>query len=92
MRRDLHLVEPAMAPYFQDVYDHVLRVAEWTDALRDLVGNIRETSMTQQSHLRLRPSRRPERCSRSSWPGWSTNCSTNSTSQSLDRAASSNWA
>ncbi|MEU4549455.1 magnesium transporter CorA family protein [Nonomuraea dietziae] len=50
LRRDLHVVEPAMAPYFQDVYDHVLRVAEWTDTLRDLVGNIRETSMTQQSH------------------------------------------
>ncbi|WP_188187818.1 magnesium transporter CorA family protein [Nonomuraea sp. SYSU D8015] len=48
IRRDLHVVEPAMAPYYQDVYDHVLRVTEWTDSLRDLVGNIRETYLTQQ--------------------------------------------
>ncbi|MER6950379.1 magnesium transporter CorA family protein [Nonomuraea sp. NPDC000554] len=50
IRRDLHVVEPAMAPYYQDVYDHVMRVTEWTDSLRDLVGNIRETSLTQQSY------------------------------------------
>ena len=26
-----------MSPYFQDVYDHVLRATEWTESLRDLV-------------------------------------------------------
>src|SRR5262245_6768849 len=39
LRRDLHVVTEPMAPYFQDVYDHVLRVGESTDALRDLLAN-----------------------------------------------------
>ena len=37
MRRDLHVVSDDLMPYYQDVYDHVLRAAEWTDSLRDLV-------------------------------------------------------
>ncbi|MFE3448821.1 magnesium transporter CorA family protein [Nonomuraea sp. NPDC059194] len=48
LRRDLHVVDAAMTPYYQDVYDHVLRVSEWIDSLRDLIGNIRETSLSQQ--------------------------------------------
>ena len=39
-----------MAPYFQDVYDHVLRVGEWTDSLRDLLANILETRLTIRSN------------------------------------------
>ncbi|MFD1940549.1 magnesium transporter CorA family protein, partial [Nonomuraea mangrovi] len=50
LRRDLHVVEPALAPYYQDVFDHVLRVTEWTDSLRDLVSNIRETHLSQQGY------------------------------------------
>jgi magnesium transporter len=46
MRRDLHIIDPATMPYFQDVYDHVLRAGEWTDSLRDLIGNIYETHLT----------------------------------------------
>jgi magnesium transporter len=46
MRRDLDVVPPTLAPYFQDVYDHVLRVSEWTDSLRDLLANILETRLT----------------------------------------------
>ncbi|HEX6360571.1 magnesium transporter CorA family protein [Actinophytocola sp.] len=42
--------DPAMAPYFQDVYDHVLRVAEWTESLRELVATIRETQLSLQSN------------------------------------------
>ena len=30
MRRDIELMRHDMAPYFQDVYDHVLRATEWT--------------------------------------------------------------
>jgi magnesium transporter len=30
LRRDLKLVDEAMGPYFQDVYDLVLRATEWT--------------------------------------------------------------
>ncbi|MDT7743994.1 MAG: magnesium transporter [Actinomycetota bacterium] len=50
MRRDLHLVDDAMAPYFQDVYDHVLRATEWTESLRDLVTTILETRLTIQGN------------------------------------------
>jgi magnesium transporter len=46
LRRDLHVVDPAMQPYFQDVYDHVLRATEWTESLRDLVTTILETHLT----------------------------------------------
>ncbi|MET9340087.1 magnesium transporter CorA family protein [Nonomuraea sp. NPDC003804] len=47
-RRDLHVVTPEMTPYYQDLYDHVLRVAEWIDNLRDLVANLREAQLSQQ--------------------------------------------
>jgi len=46
LRRDLHLVPPEMQPYFQDVYDHVLRASEWTESLRDMVGTIFETNLS----------------------------------------------
>ncbi|MEB3372095.1 magnesium transporter CorA family protein [Saccharopolyspora mangrovi] len=49
MRRDVGLVDEAMAPYFQDVYDHVLRASEWTESLRDLITTIRETQLNLQS-------------------------------------------
>jgi magnesium transporter len=41
---------PAITPYFQDVYDHVLRVSEWTESLRELVSTIRETQLNIQSN------------------------------------------
>jgi len=50
MRRDVGLVHAEMTPYFQDVYDHVLRAAEWTESLRDLVGTIVETNLTIQGN------------------------------------------
>jgi magnesium transporter len=50
MRRDLHLVDPEIAPYYQDVYDHVLRATEWTESLRDLVTTILETNLTIQGN------------------------------------------
>jgi magnesium transporter len=49
-RRDLHVVEPAMQPYYQDVYDHVLRASEWTDSMRDLVSTIFETHLSLQDN------------------------------------------
>jgi magnesium transporter len=50
MRRDVGLVNDELAPYYQDVYDHVLRASEWTESLRDLVSTIRETSLTIQGN------------------------------------------
>ena len=50
MRRDLHVVNDDLMPYYQDVYDHVLRAADWTDSLRDLVTTILETNLTIQGN------------------------------------------
>jgi magnesium transporter len=55
LRRDLHVVDEAMTPYFQNLYDHVLRVTESTESLRDLVTTIFET------HLSVRSNRLAER-------------------------------
>ena len=46
LRRDLHVIAEPMLPYYQDVYDHVLRATEWTESLRDLVTTILETHLT----------------------------------------------
>jgi magnesium transporter len=50
MRRDLHVVHDEIMPYYQDVYDHVLRATEWTESLRDLVTTILETNLTIQGN------------------------------------------
>jgi magnesium transporter len=50
LRRDLRIVPDAMTPYFQDVYDHALRAAEWTDSLRDLVTTLLETRIAIQGN------------------------------------------
>ena len=50
MRRDLHIAGDDLMPYYQDVYDHVLRATEWTDSLRDLVTSILETNLTIQGN------------------------------------------
>lgn len=46
MRRatdDAHI--PELTPYFEDLYDHTLRAAEWTESLRDMITSIFETNM-----------------------------------------------
>jgi hypothetical protein len=51
LRRDLHTVGEAMTPpYYQDVYDHVLRATEWTESLRDLIATTVETNLTVQAN------------------------------------------
>jgi magnesium transporter len=50
MRRDLPIVDDHLMPYYQDVYDHVLRATEWTESLRDLVTTILETNLTIQGN------------------------------------------
>ena len=50
LRRDHDVVDDAMQPYYQDVYDHVLRATEWTESLRDLVSTILETNLTLQGN------------------------------------------
>lgn len=39
-----------MGPYYQDVYDHVLRVSEWTESLRELIATFRETQLNIQGN------------------------------------------
>jgi magnesium transporter len=50
MRREHGTVAEDMYPYFQDVYDHILRVTESTDALRDLVATIVETNLSLRDY------------------------------------------
>ncbi|MDP9326534.1 MAG: magnesium transporter CorA family protein [Candidatus Dormibacteraeota bacterium] len=46
MRREHSIVAEDLYPYFQDVYDHILRVSESSDSLRDLVSTIVETNIS----------------------------------------------
>jgi magnesium transporter len=50
MRREHAVVADEIYPYFQDVYDHVLRVTESMDALRDLVSTIVETNLSLRDY------------------------------------------
>jgi magnesium transporter len=50
MRGDSDLVTEELTPYFQDVYDNVLRVTEWTESLRDLVTTVVETNLSHQGN------------------------------------------
>ncbi len=37
--RDPAMASPTLRPWFDDLYDHVLRAGEWTESLRDLVSS-----------------------------------------------------
>ena len=50
MRREQSTVSDDLYPYYQDVYDHILRVTESTDSLRDLVGTIVETNLSLRDY------------------------------------------
>jgi magnesium transporter len=50
MSPKMTLVDDALRPYYQDVYDHVLRACEWTESLREMIGSIRETQLNLQSY------------------------------------------
>jgi magnesium transporter len=50
VRRDTPIVEAAMIPYFQDVYDHVLRVSETIDTYREYVAAAIEVQLSATSN------------------------------------------
>ena len=50
MRREHGVIADEMYPYFQDVYDHILRVSESTDSLRELVSTIVETNLSLREY------------------------------------------
>ena len=37
---------PELVPFYEDLYDHVLRASEWTESLRDMITSIFETNMS----------------------------------------------
>ncbi|MFB4313091.1 magnesium transporter CorA family protein [Actinomadura sp. 21ATH] len=50
LRHPDRTVPEPLVPYFQDVYDHTLRIGEWTDGLRDLVANLMDTRVAMQGN------------------------------------------
>lgn len=50
MRREGGIVTPEIYPYFQDIYDHVLRISESSESLRDLVATIVETNLSLRDY------------------------------------------
>lgn len=50
MLREQGVVSEGLYPYFQDVYDHMLRVTEASDSLRDLVATIVETNLSLRDY------------------------------------------
>jgi len=50
LRSGSDLVPAPLAVYYQDVHDRVLRAAEWSESLRELVTSVVETNLTVQSN------------------------------------------
>lgn len=50
IKRDTQVIGNSMFAYYQDIYDHVMRAADWTDSLRDLVTTLLETNLTIQGN------------------------------------------
>lgn len=42
LRRELPVMKPELVPYYQDIHDHILRVAEEMDTLRELLAGLLE--------------------------------------------------
>ena len=50
LRSESELIRPAMEIYWKDVYDHILRVIETTDAFRDAIGGMLDVHLTIASN------------------------------------------
>lgn len=50
MRHEHAAVPEELYPYYEDVYDHILRVSESAEALRELVGTIVETNLSLRDY------------------------------------------
>lgn len=50
LRNDNKILSSAMFTYYQDIFDHVMRVSDWTESLRDLITTLLETNLTIQSN------------------------------------------
>jgi len=50
LRHDSSFLGDDLRPYYQDVYDHILRVSESSESLRDLVSTIVETNLSLRDY------------------------------------------
>ena len=50
LRRDVGLIDDAAAPYYQDLYDHLIRVLESVDLYRDLVSATLDANLSVTSN------------------------------------------
>jgi magnesium transporter len=50
LRNDNKILNSSMFQYYQDIFDHVMRVSDWTESLRDLITTLLETNLTIQSN------------------------------------------
>ena len=50
LRRDSPIVDDALTVYYQDVYDHILRVTDHVDAQRDLLASALDASLSVTSN------------------------------------------
>lgn len=50
VRDERDRIPSAMLPYFNDVYDHTLRVNDWVDSSRDLLTSLLDASLTIQGN------------------------------------------
>lgn len=50
LRRDLDIVEPSTMPYFQDLYDHLVRVIDQLDVYRDLLATVLDARLSVVSN------------------------------------------
>ncbi len=50
MRREQDLVPEELYPYYQDLYDHMLRTTESSEAVRDLVSTIVESNISLRDY------------------------------------------
>jgi magnesium transporter len=50
LRRDLEIVNAVTAPYYQDLYDHLVRVLDQLDVYRDLLAAVLDARLTVASN------------------------------------------
>lgn len=50
LRRDVELIDDAVAPYFQDLYDHLVRVLDQLDLYRDLISSTLDANLSVTSN------------------------------------------
>lgn len=50
LRRDIELIDEKVEPYFQDLYDHLVRILDQLDLYRDLLASVLDARLTVTSN------------------------------------------